>query len=96
MWQATVAILSRLKWFMKIFSAISKLIGWITPQGIHMLYKLIRIKGKADIEVNEVTFSDESDAGFKATINLTVTSNNPDTLTSVKTEIINKPPVNFN
>lgn len=95
MWTKLLAILSKVKFIGKFLGAIIKVVGWLTPNGIHMIWRFIKLKGKASIKVDDVAITDESDEGFKATINLTVTSTNPEALTSVKYEIINKPPVKF-
>ena len=90
-----MTFLSKLKFIGKAIMFIGKAIGWITPNGLHLIYKLINIKGKANIKIDDVSITDESDDGFKATLKMTVKSKNPEALTTVKTEIINKPPINI-
>ena len=90
-----LVFLGKFKLIYKLFSSIGKFIGWLTPQGVHMIYRFFKLKGKAKIEIDDVSISDESEDGFKATVHMSVRSTNKEALTTIKTEIINKPLINI-
>jgi len=83
--------LIQLKGIGKLFLALFTVIKWITPQGMHLLLQILKVKDGAAIQVENVAISDESDHGFKATLTLNVESKNKEALTTVKTEISNSP-----
>lgn len=83
--------LVQLKGIGKLFTALFTVIKWITPQGMHLLLQILKVKNGASIAVEKVAISDESESGFKATLTLNVESKNKEALTTVKAEISNSP-----
>jgi hypothetical protein len=87
--KAILWITTKLPWLIKLVALVSKLIGYVTPQGLHVIYTKLK-NGKCTVEIDDVMITD-NDEGFSATIKMKVRSKNKEALTSIKTEIENKP-----
>lgn len=72
-----------------LYSALIKVISWITPQGLHLIVKFLNCK--TNVQVQDVSITEESDEAFSAVVKLVISSKNKEALTTVKTEITNKP-----
>lgn len=84
-------LLSKLPWLVKLVKGVFKLVALLTPQGMHLVYKKV-VNGKCDVTVKKVDITENDDnQGFTAHIEINVTSENKEALTSIKTEIENRP-----
>lgn len=86
-----VVFLTGLRMIGRFFALVFKMISWVTPKGMHIIYSYFNFKGKAHVKVDDVSITDESETGFKATVHLSVEGKNSEAVTIVKTEITNKP-----